>query len=88
MTIKFLYDQEFGLQIESDENNEELTEQQAMIVAVRGLASGMSALASALWEISTEFDVKKFYDEDAAHRAAPPAKKVAAAKRSSKKRRS
>jgi hypothetical protein len=65
MAVRFLYDGEYGLKIEAGDN-EELTEQQAMIVAVRDLASGMSSLGHALWEIQTEFDTKKFYDEDAA----------------------
>ncbi len=89
MPVKFLYDQEYGLKIETSENDEELTEQQAMIVAVRDLASGMDSLSRALWDFEEEFRFKHFYDEDASHRASPkkaPAKKPPT-KRSSKKRR-
>jgi hypothetical protein len=67
MAVRFLYNGEHGLQIEADDN-EDLTEQQAMIVAVRDLASGMSSVSQALWEINNEFDIKKFYDEDTASR--------------------
>jgi hypothetical protein len=90
MAAKFLYDRDFGnLKIETDENDEELTEQQAMIVAVRNLSSGMELLGNALWEIAQAFEYKKFYDEDAQSSASPTraSAKKPPTKRSSRKRR-
>jgi hypothetical protein len=63
MSTKFLYGGDFGLRIEADEN-EELTESQAMIVAVRDLAAAMSSLAQAHWDFREEFVGKHFFDPD------------------------
>lgn len=43
MPVRFLYSGDFGLRIDADEN-EELTESQATIVAIRDLAAAMSSL--------------------------------------------
>jgi type VI protein secretion system component VasK len=58
-----------------------------MIVAVRDLASGMSSLSQAMWELYDEFRFKEFYKRDApppparASATRAPAKKASAAKR-------
>jgi hypothetical protein len=100
MPVKFSYDPQFGLQIEP-ELDSELSREEAMIVAVRDLASGMSSLGQAMWELYDEFRFKEFYKRDeprsparvAATRTPAPAKKPSAPKRkkasatASKKRR-
>jgi hypothetical protein len=97
MPVKFSYDPQFGLQIEA-ELDSELSREEAMIIAVRDLAAGMSSLGQAMWEFYDEFRFKEFYKRDepspppvpAAH---APAKKASAPKRkkppapASKKRR-
>jgi hypothetical protein len=54
MPVKFSYDPQFGLQIEP-ELDSELSRDEAMIVAVRDLASGMNSLGQAMWELFDEF---------------------------------
>ena len=60
MPVKFSYDPQFGLQIEA-ELDSELSRDEAMIVAVRDLASGMNSLSQAMWELYDEFRFKQFY---------------------------
>ena len=97
MPVKFSYDPQFGLQIEADLDSE-LSREEAMIVAVRDLAAGMSSLGQAMWEFYDEFRFKEFYkrDEPPSARASAtraPARKASAPKRkkppaaASKKRR-
>jgi hypothetical protein len=98
MPAKFSYDPQFGLQIEA-ELDSELSREEAMIVAVRDLASGMSSLGQAMWELYDEFRFKEFYKRDEppprarASETHAPAKKASAPKRkkppapASKKRR-
>ena len=86
MPVKFSYDPQFGLQIEAGLDSE-LSREEAMIVAVRDLASGMSSLGQAMWELYDEFKFKEFYKRDeppppARASATPaPAKKAGAPKR-------
>jgi hypothetical protein len=88
MPVKFSYDPQFGLRIEP-ELDSELSREEAMIVAVRDLASGMSSLSQAMWELYDEFRFKEFYKRDepppparvAPTRRPTPAKKASAAKR-------
>jgi hypothetical protein len=63
MPAKFSYDPQFGLRIEP-ELDSELSREEAMIVAVRDLAAGMSSLSQAMWEFSEEFRFKQFYKRD------------------------
>ena len=94
MPVKFSYDPQFGLQIEA-ELDSELSREEAMIVAVRDLASGMNSLSHAVWDLYEEFRLKQFYkrDEPSPPRAPAPVKKPTAATRkkasgaASKKRR-
>jgi hypothetical protein len=97
MPVKFSYDPQFGLQIEA-ELDSVLSREEAMIIAVRDLAAGMSSLGQAMWEFYDEFRFKEFYKRDEPSRppvpvAHAPAKKASAAKRkkppaaASKKRR-
>ncbi|MEA2858627.1 MAG: hypothetical protein QOC72_666 [Methylobacteriaceae bacterium] len=82
MPVKFSYDPQFGLQIEP-ELDSELSRDEAMIVAVRDLASGMNSLGQAMWELFDEFRFKEFYkrEEPAPERvsAAPAPPKRASA---------
>jgi hypothetical protein len=88
MPVKFSYDPQFGLRIEP-ELDSELSREEAMVVAVRDLASGISSLGQAMWELYDEFRFKEFYKRDepppppraAATRAPAPAKKASAPKR-------
>jgi hypothetical protein len=100
MPVKFSYDPQFGLQIEA-ELDSELSREEAMIIAVRDLAAGMSSLGQAMWEFYDEFRFKEFYKRDEpsppprarASETHAPAKKASAPKRkkppaaASKKRR-
>lgn len=63
MAVKFIYSSEWGLQIKA-EDGDELTEQQAMILAVQDVASGMDNLAKAVWNFDEEFVGKDFYKTD------------------------
>src|SRR5947209_5374944 len=82
MPVKFSYDPQFGLRIEP-ELDSELSREEAMIVAVRDLASGMSSLGQAMWELYDEFRFKEFYKRD---EPASPAR-VAATRTPAKKAR-
>lgn len=84
MPVKFVYNAEYGLQIEG-EDGAELTNEQAMILALRDLASGMDSLARAHWDLEEEFRFKKFYNEDVARVPAIPPK--AQSKKSAKMKR-
>jgi hypothetical protein len=63
MPVRFSYDPQFGLRIEP-ELDSELSREEAMIVAVRDLAAGMSSLSQAIWELYEEFRFKEFYKRD------------------------
>jgi hypothetical protein len=72
MPVKFSYDPQFGLQIEA-ELDSELSREEAMIVAVRDLASGMNSLSHAVWDLYEEFRLKQFYKRDEPSPPRPPA---------------
>jgi hypothetical protein len=98
MPVKFSYDPQFGLQIEA-ELDSELSREEAMIIAVRDLAAGMSSLGQAMWEFYDEFRFKEFYKRDEpppparasathapAKKASPPKRKKPPAAASKKRR--
>lgn len=62
MTTKFSYT-EYGLRVDASDGDQ-LSEQEAMIVAVNTLAQNMGMLAQAMANISEEFGIKEFYDRD------------------------
>jgi hypothetical protein len=77
MPVKFSYDTQFGLRIEP-ELDSELSREEAMIVAVRDLASGMGSLSQAMWELCDEFKYKEFYKRDEPPSPTPSPARVAA----------
>jgi hypothetical protein len=88
MPVKFSYDTQVGLRVETDFDSE-LTREEAMVVAVRDLASGMHSLSQAVWELYDEFRFKESSKRDepspAAISPAPaPAKTPSAPARSKK----
>jgi hypothetical protein len=85
MPVKFSYDPQFGLQIEA-ELDSELSREEAMIIAVRDLAAGMSSLGQAMWEFYDEFRFKEFYKRDEASPPPVPAARAPAKKASAPKR--
>jgi hypothetical protein len=58
MPVKFSYDTQVGLRVETDFDSE-LSREEAMVVAVRDLASGMHSLSQAVWELYDEFRFKQ-----------------------------
>jgi hypothetical protein len=82
MPVKFSYDTQVGLRVETDFDSE-LSREEAMIVAVRDLASGMHSLSQAVWELYDEFRFKQSSKRDETSPAAvtpvpAPAKKPSA----------
>src|SRR5947199_8619653 len=82
MPVKFSYDTQVGLRVETDFDSE-LSREEAMIVAVRDLASGMHSLSQAVWELYDEFRFKQSSKRDEPSPAAvtpvpAPAKKPSA----------
>ena len=83
MPVKFSYDTQVGLRVETDFDSE-LSREEAMVVAVRDLASGMHSLSQAVWELYDEFRFKQSSKRDEPSPAAiAPAPAPAPAKKAS-----